>query len=95
MIIKAVLEGPDLMPADVKAKPSTKYCRQYYGSSKSVFPKGKLCSSKLDSSGPLPWFFFDVFHYIAKNNFFNFYGCEELFGKFKAGVIGLMTETIC
>jgi len=95
MIIKAVLQGPDLMPTDIKAKPSNKYCRQYYGSPKSVVPEGKLCSSRLDSSGPLSRFFCDVFLCIVKKNFFNFYGCKELFGNFKAGVTDLMTQTIC
>lgn len=40
-------------------------------------------------------FFFDVFYYIIKKNFFNFYGYKELFGKFKTDVTSLMTETIC
>lgn len=72
MIIKAVIEGSDLIPADVKVKLSTKYCRQDCRSSKSVFAEGELCSSKLDSSGPLSWLSSDVFHYVVKKNFLTF-----------------------
>lgn len=97
MIIKAVLERPDLMPAVGKAKPNTKSCRQYYVFSKSMFPEGNLCSFKLDSSkqhGPLPWFFSDVSHCIVEKKFFSSYVSKDLFGKFKAVVTTFMTEAI-
>lgn len=93
MIIKAVLEGDDLTPADVKAKPSTKYRRQYCRSSKSVFPEGELCISKLDSSGPLSWFSSDIFHYVVKKNFLTFLVAMTYLENLI--LTGLMIETIC
>lgn len=75
------------MPAGAEAKLSTRCCG-------TVGPEGKLRSSEVGTSGPLPWFFFNAFRYIVKKNFFNLYGCKELCGQLKAGVTDLTTNDL-